>query len=141
MLIFSSKMHDFGFKMLILASKCLILISKCIILASKYFIFSFKMVICRLKIANLNFQKVPGQDLAENGPFACKPHKENIKKNTAFALENLPSKTVQILRNGRFYCKMVGFGFKMIGFNFEMVDFSGKLINFRFKTIILVSRW
>ena len=42
---------------------------------------SFKMVICRLTMANLSFQRVPGQDLAENGPFAFKPQKEFIKKN------------------------------------------------------------
>ena len=44
------------------------------------FHFIFKLVICRLKMANLSFQRVPGQDLAENGPFAFKPHKEFIKK-------------------------------------------------------------
>ena len=38
------------------------------------------MVICKLKMANLSFQRVPGQDLAENGPFAFKPHKEFIQK-------------------------------------------------------------
>ena len=42
--------------------------------------FSFKMVICGLKMAHLSFQRVPGQDLAENGPFAFKPHKEFTKK-------------------------------------------------------------
>ena len=42
--------------------------------------FGFKLVICKLKMANLSFQRVPGQDLAENGPFAFKPHKEFIKK-------------------------------------------------------------
>ena len=99
------------------------------------------MVSCRLTIANLSFQKVPGQDLAENGPFAFKPHKEFIQRNTAFVLENLPSKTVQMLRSGRFCCIIVDFSFKMIGFSFEMVDFSGKLVNFGFKMIILVSKW
>ena len=64
--------------------------------------FSFKLVICRLKMANLSFQRVPGQDLAENGPFAFKPHKEFIKKNTAFVLENLTSKIVKMLQNGHF---------------------------------------
>ena len=58
--------------------------------------FRFKMVICKVKMANLSFQRVPGQDLAENGPFAFKPHKEFIKKNTAFVLENLASETVKI---------------------------------------------
>ena len=42
-------------------------------------------------MANLSFQRVPGQDLAENGPFAFKPHKEFIRKNTAFVLENFVS--------------------------------------------------
>ena len=42
--------------------------------------FSFKMMICKLKMANLSFQRVPGQDLAENGPFAFKAQKEFIKK-------------------------------------------------------------
>ena len=60
--------------------------------------FSFKMMICKLKMANLGFQRVPGQDLAENGPFAFKPHKEFTKKNTAFVLENLASKTVQMFK-------------------------------------------
>ena len=50
------------------------------------------MVICSLTIANLSFQRVPGQDLAENGPFAFKPHKEFIKKNTAVVLENLAAR-------------------------------------------------
>ena len=53
---------------------------------------TFKMVICSLTIANLSFQRVPGQDLAENGPFAFKPHKEFIKKNTAVVLENLAAR-------------------------------------------------
>ena len=60
------------------------------------------MVICGLEMANLSFQRVPGQDLAENGPFAFKPHKEFIKKNTAFVLENLTPKTVNVLQNGHF---------------------------------------
>ena len=47
------------------------------------------MMICKLKMANLSFQRVPGQDLAENGPFAFKPHKEFIKKKYAFILENM----------------------------------------------------
>ena len=64
--------------------------------------FTFKMVICGLEMANLSFQRVPGQDLAENGPFAFKPHKEFIKKNTAFVLENLTSKTAKMLQNGHF---------------------------------------
>ena len=38
------------------------------------------MTIFKPKIANLSFQRVPGQDLAENGPFACIAHKEFIKK-------------------------------------------------------------
>ena len=50
------------------------------------------MVICKIKMANLSFQRVPGQDLAENGPFAFKPHKEFIKKNTASILENLAAR-------------------------------------------------
>ena len=57
--------------------------------------FGFKMVHSRLKMANLGFQRGPGQDLAENGPFAFKPHKEFIEKNTAFILENLASKPSQ----------------------------------------------
>ena len=40
-------------------------------------------------MANLSFQRVPGQDLVENGPFAFKPHKEFIQKNYAFILENI----------------------------------------------------
>ena len=32
--------------------------------------FGFKMAHSRLQMANLNFQRGPGQDLAENGPFA-----------------------------------------------------------------------
>ena len=54
--------------------------------------FSFKMVICGLEMANLSFQRVPGQDLAENDPFAFKPQKEFIKKNTASFLENLAAR-------------------------------------------------
>ena len=50
------------------------------------------MVICKIKMANLSFQRVPGQDLAENGPFAFKPHKEFIKNNTASILENLAAR-------------------------------------------------
>ena len=73
---FSFKMFHFGFKMLH---------------------FRFKMVICNVKMANLSFQKVPGQDLAENGPFAFKPNKEFIQKNTAFVLKNLASETVKML--------------------------------------------
>ena len=57
----------------ILGSKWSVLASKCFILASKCSIFSFKLVICRCKVANLSFQRVPGQDLAENGPFAHCP--------------------------------------------------------------------
>ena len=63
----------------------------------KMLYFKFKMVICKVKMANLSFQRVFGQDLAENGPFAFKPHKEFIKKNTAFVLENLASETVEML--------------------------------------------
>ena len=55
------------------------------------------MVICGLEMANLSFQRVPGQDLAENGPFAFKPQKEFIKKNTAFVLENLTTEIVKML--------------------------------------------
>ena len=47
-------------------------------------------------MANLSFQRVPGQDLAENGPFAFSPHKEFLKKNAAFMLENLAFQTVQM---------------------------------------------
>ena len=53
-------------------------------------------------MANLSFQRVRGQDLADNGPFAFKPHKEFIQKNTAFVLENLTSKAVKMLQNGNF---------------------------------------
>ena len=53
-------------------------------------------------MANLNFQRVSGQDLAENGSFAFKPHKEFIKKNAAVVLENLASKIVKMLQKGRF---------------------------------------
>ena len=58
----------------------------------KMFHITFKMVTCRFKMANLSFQRVPGQDLAENGPFAFKPQKEFIKKNTASILENLAAR-------------------------------------------------
>ena len=53
-------------------------------------------------MVNLSFQRVPGQDLAENGPFAFKLHKEFVQKNTAFVLENLTSKAVKMLQNGHF---------------------------------------
>ena len=45
--------------------------------------FGFKMARSRLQMANLSFQRGPGQDLAENGPFAFKPNKEFIEKNAA----------------------------------------------------------
>ena len=64
--------------------------------------FSFKMVICGLEMANFSFQRVPGQDLAENGSFAFKPHKEFIKKNAAVVLENLPSKIVKMFQKCHF---------------------------------------
>ena len=48
-----------------------------------------------LQMVNLGFQSGPGQELAENGPFAFKPHKELIEKNTAFILENLAFKTAK----------------------------------------------
>ena len=35
---------------------------------------------------NLSFQRVPGQDLPENAPFAFVPHKEFINKNSIFVL-------------------------------------------------------
>ena len=57
--------------------------------------FGFKMARSRLQMANLSFQRGPGQDLAENGPFAFKPQKEFIETNTAFILENVAFKTVQ----------------------------------------------
>ena len=91
------------------------------ILASKYFISASKWFI-----------------LAWNcGPFAFKPQKEFIKKNTAFVLDNLKPKTVKMLRNDRFCCKMVDFSFKMIGFSFNMVDFSFKRVNFNCKMATL----
>ena len=62
----------------------------------------FKMVKFGLQMAHLSFQRVPGQDLAENGPFAFKPHKEFIKKNMAFVLENFTPKTVKMFENGYF---------------------------------------
>ena len=40
------------------------------------------------RMANLKFLRVPGQDLAENGPFAFKPIMNSSKKY-AFILENL----------------------------------------------------
>ena len=63
-------------------------------------------------MANLSFQTVSGQDLAENGPFAFKPHKEFIKKNTVFILENLMSKTVNMLQTGRFQLQIGEFSFQ-----------------------------
>ena len=78
---FSCEMHPFSAKML----HC-----------------TFKMVICRLTIANLSFQRVPGQDLAENGSFAFKPQKEFIKKNAAVVLENLASKIVKMFQKCHF---------------------------------------
>ena len=92
MAIFNGKMDNFSFKMRNFSFKMLRLRFKRINLVSKWSIFSFKIVICKLKMANLNFQRVPGQDLAENGPFAFKPHKEFIKKNTAVVLENLAAR-------------------------------------------------
>ena len=90
MAIFNGKMDNFSFKMRNFRFKM-------VRFSFKMLHFSFKMVICSLKMANLSFQKVPGQDLAENGPFAFKPQKEFIKKNTAFVLENLASETVKML--------------------------------------------
>ena len=49
-----------------------------------------------LQMANLGFQRGPGQNLAENGLFAFKPQKECIETNTAFIVENLAFKTVQM---------------------------------------------
>ena len=46
-------------------------------------------------MANLSFQRGPGQDLAENGPFAFKPNKEFFEKNAAGILENLAFQTGQ----------------------------------------------
>ena len=72
--------------------------------------FSFKMATFGFKMArsglqtNLGFQRGPGQELAENGPFAFKPQKEFIEKNTAFILENLAFETV----------RMTIFGFKTV---------------------------
>ena len=119
MVRFSFKIVHFSFKMANFGFKCIILASKCILLASKCFI--FKMVICGLEMANLSFQRVPGQDLAENGPFAFKPHKEFIKKSTAFVLEKFTSKTVKLLQNNIFNGKMDNFSFKMRNFRFKMV--------------------
>ena len=77
---FSFKMHHFSFKMHHPSLKMHPF-------SFKMFHFIFKLVICRLKMANLSFQRVPGQDLAENGPFV---------------LENLTSKTAKMLQNGYF---------------------------------------
>ena len=92
MAIFNGKMDNFSFKMRNFRFKMVRLRFKRINLVSKWSIFSFKIVICKLKMANLSFQRVPGQDLAENGPFAFKPHKEFTKKNTAVVLENLAAR-------------------------------------------------
>ena len=59
--------------------------------------FGFNMAHSGLQMANLGSQRGPGQDLAENGPFAFKPHREFIEKNTAFILENLAFQTVQMI--------------------------------------------
>ena len=40
------------------------------------------------EMAFLSFQKVPGQDLAQNGPLPFVTHKELVQKNTALILEN-----------------------------------------------------
>ena len=58
--------------------------------------FGFKMARSGLQMANLGFQRGPGQELAENGPFAFTPQKEFIEKKTGFILENLAFKTVQM---------------------------------------------
>ena len=58
--------------------------------------FGFKMARSGLQMANLGFQRGPGQELAENGPFAFQPHKEFIDKKTGFILENLAFQTVQM---------------------------------------------
>ena len=58
--------------------------------------FGFNMAHSRLDMANLGFQRGPGQDLAQNGPFAFKPNKEFIEKNAAWILKNLAFKTGQM---------------------------------------------
>ena len=88
MLHFSFKMLHFSFKMLHFSFKMLNFSSKMYDFSFKVFHFSFKMVIRKLKMAFLNFQKVPGQDLAENGPLPFVPHEEWNQKNTALILEN-----------------------------------------------------
>ena len=58
------------------------------------------MTIFKPKIANLSFQRVPGQDLAENGPFACIAHKEIIKKNaTSFPRIGHPKPSTCVKKN------------------------------------------
>ena len=94
---FSFKMHHFSFKMRHFNFKMHHSGFKMHPFSLKLFHFTFKMVICGLEMANLSFQRVPGQDLAENGPFAFKPQKEFIKKNTAFVLENLTTEIVKML--------------------------------------------
>ena len=46
--------------------------------------FGFKMARSRLQMANLSFQRGPGQDLAENGPFAFKLQKKFIEQKYGF---------------------------------------------------------
>ena len=93
MLHFSFKTFHFSFKMFHFSFRMLCFRFQMLRFSFKMFHFSFKLVTFRLQMANLSFQRAPGQDLVENGPFAFKPHKEFIKKNTAFILENLAFKT------------------------------------------------
>ena len=99
---FSFKMFHFSFKMFHFSFKMFHFRFKMLPFSFKMFRFTFKIMIYEPEMANLSFKRAPGQDLTENGPFAFKPQKEFIKKNTAFVLENLTSKTVEMLQNGRF---------------------------------------
>ena len=93
---FTFKRIGFSFKMVGFSFKMAGFSFKMIGFSLKMANVGFKMANSRLQMANLGFQRGPGQELAENGPFAFKPHKEFIEKKTACILENLAFQTVQM---------------------------------------------
>ena len=124
---FSFKMISFRFKMVGFSFKMAGFNFKMIGFSFKMANFGFKMAHSRPQMANLSFQRGPGQDLAENGPFAFKPHKEFIQKKYGFHFGNfgLPNRP-----NDHFGVKTVTFSFKLANFGFT---FSLKMANFGFK--------
>ena len=80
-------------------------------------------------MANLGFQRGPGQDLVENGPFAFKPHKEFIEKKCfhfgKFGLQNRP--------NDNFGFKTAICSFKMANFGFETAQSRLQMANLGFQ--------